>query len=53
MVKEYKESIKDIKELVKFMHIHNISSANEYTEEEARRAACERAKELLNIDLEY
>lgn len=51
MVKRYKDSIKDVKDLVQFMYDETVSSAEEYTNWEARWAVRERAKELLGIDL--
>lgn len=51
LVNKYKESIKDVKDLVKFMYDNNVATAEEYTDWEARRAARERAAELLGIDL--
>lgn len=50
-VKKYKDSIKDVNDLVRFMYDNTVSSAEEYTNWEARQAARERAKELLGIDL--
>jgi len=46
----YKESIKDVNDLIKFMYDNVVSKADEYTNWEARDAVKERAKELLNID---
>lgn len=51
LIKSYKESIKDINDLVSFMYNNTVSTAEEYTNWEARTAVKERVKELLNIDL--
>lgn len=49
----YKSEMTDIEGLVRFMFNNNISSgACEYTDWDARQAVKERAKELLNIDLD-
>lgn len=51
-VSKYKASIKDVKDLIQFMYDNNVATAEEYTDWEARRAARERAKELLGINLD-
>jgi hypothetical protein len=51
-VAAYKESIKDVSDLVRFMYNKAVCTAEEYTDWEARQAARERAKELLGIDLD-
>lgn len=51
IVKEYKDSIKDVNDLVRFMYNENVATAEEYTDWDARRAAKERALELLGIEL--
>ena len=49
----YKSEMTDIEGLVRFMFNNNISSgACEYTDWDARQAVKERAKELLDIDLD-
>lgn len=50
-IKKYKDSIKDVNDLVRFMYDNTVSSAEEYTNWEARRAVRERTKELLGVDL--
>ena len=52
LVAKYKESIKDVKDLVKFMYDNTVATAEEYTDWEARRAARERAFELLGVKLD-
>lgn len=52
LVKKYKESIRDVEDLVRFMYNKVVASAEEYTNWEARTAARERAHELLDIDLD-
>lgn len=47
---EYKESIKDVNNLVKFLFDKDVHSENR--DYEAAAAAKERAKELLNIDVD-
>lgn len=49
---EYKASIKDVKDLVAFAYNNNISWSEEYTNLVARKAYCERAKELLGLQLD-
>lgn len=49
-VAEYKESIRDVKDLVKFLFEHDVNG--EDRDYDARRAAKERAKELLGFDIE-
>ncbi len=52
LIANYKSEILDIESLVRFMFNNTISTGScEYTDWEARQAAKERAKELLNIDL--
>ena len=49
IVEEYKNSIKDVNDLIKFMLTHvvtHVPYAKEYTDQEARKAALERAEEL-------
>ena len=49
----YKAEMPDVEGLVRFMFDNNISSgACEYTDWDARQAVKERAKELLDIDLD-
>ena len=48
---ENKNVCKTIEDLVQFMYDNTVSCADEYTDWNARRAARERAKELLDIDL--
>lgn len=43
--------IKTVNNLVRFMYDNTVSSAEEYTDWDARKAAAIRAKELLGIDL--
>lgn len=50
-VSSMKASIRDVNDLVRFMYNHTIHGAEEYTEEDARQAVRERAKELLGIEL--
>ena len=47
---EYKESIKDVNDLVKFMFEHDVVS--EYKDYDALAAAKERANELLGLDID-
>lgn len=49
-VEAYKAQITDVRELVKFMYDNTVSCAEEYTDWNARKAARERARELLGID---
>ncbi len=49
----YKASITDVKSLVAFCLDHNVSGDPEYGSEDARTAARERAKELLDIETDY
>lgn len=51
IINNYKKSIKDVNDLVKFMYNNRVAVSEEYTDWEARTAVKERAKELLNIDL--
>lgn len=52
-IEKFKEEIKDVKDLIQFMLDNVVSTgAEEYVDWDARTAAIERAKELLNIDLE-
>lgn len=52
-ITSYKSEMTDIEGLVRFMFNNNISSgACEYTDWDARQAVKERAKELLDIDLD-
>lgn len=51
VVKAYKDEISDINALIKFMYDNNVSTAEEYTDWDARQAARERTKELLDLDL--
>lgn len=51
-IENYKSQIKTIEDLVKFMYNNCVACAEEYTDWDARKAAAERAKELLDIDLE-
>lgn len=51
IINNYKESIKDVSDLVKFMYNNRVAVSEEYTDWEARTAVKERTKELLNIDL--
>ena len=52
-IENFKEEIKDVKDLIQFMLDNVVSTgAEEYVDCDARTAAIERAKELLNIDLE-
>lgn len=49
----YKAKMSDVEGLIRFMFDNNISSgACEYTDWDARQAVKERAKELLDIDLD-
>lgn len=50
-VLEYRASISTVSDLVRFMYDHTVSKAEEYTDWEARAAACDAAKELLGLDL--
>lgn len=50
-IKEYKSRINTVEDLVKFMFNENVTCAEEYTDYEARQAAIERTKELLDIEL--
>lgn len=51
-IENMKEEIKNVTDLIKFMFENTISSGSgEYIDYDARNAAIERAKELLNIDL--
>lgn len=52
IVKEYKDSIKDVNDLIRFMYNENVATAEEYTDWNARRAAKERTLELLGIELD-
>lgn len=49
---EYLNSIKSVEDLVRFMYSHHVSTCGEYTDWCARSVVREKAKELLNIDLE-
>lgn len=49
LVKKYCEEIKDIQDLIRFPLKHCFNG-EEYTEEEARKAYCIRAKELTGTD---
>lgn len=49
-VEAYKAQITDVRELVRFMYDNTVSCAEEYTDWNARKAARERARELLGID---
>lgn len=51
-VSSFKEQITSVEDLVEFMFNHVVCWAEEYTDWDARRAARERAKELLNINLD-
>lgn len=52
-IEKFKEEIKDVKDLIQFMSDNVVSTgAEEYVDWNARTAVIERAKELLNIDLE-
>ena len=52
-IEKFKEEIKDVKDLIQFMLDNVVSTgAEEYVDWDARTAAIEREKELLNIDLE-
>lgn len=51
-IQNYKSQIKTVEDLVEFMYNNCVACAEEYTDWDARKAAAERAKELLNIDLE-
>lgn len=44
--------IKTVKDLVRFMYDNTVSEADEYTDEDGRRIAAMKAKELLGIDLD-
>lgn len=50
-VLEYRSSISTVSDLVRFMYDHTVSKAEEYTDWEARAAACDAAKKLLGLDL--
>lgn len=50
-IQNYKSQIITIEDLVKFMYENCVACAEEYTDWDARKAAAERANELLNIDL--
>lgn len=47
----YEKEITDVPSLVRFAYDHCVSSAEEYTDWEARRAYEKRAREQLGIDL--
>lgn len=49
-VQSYKDQIKSVEDLVRFMYSHQVS-LDEYTDYQARLAASIRAKELLGIEL--
>ena len=52
-IAEYKAEMPDIEGLVRFMFDNTIATGSgEYTDWDARQAVKERAKDLLNIDLE-
>lgn len=51
-VAKAKDSIQTVEDLVRYMYDHVVAHAEEYTDYDARRAVRERAKELLNIDLQ-
>lgn len=50
-IEEYKSKINTVEDLVRFMFNKNVAHAEEYTDYEARRAAIEKTKELLDIEL--
>lgn len=50
-IKEYKELIKTVEDLVLFLFDHD-TSGSEYCDWEAKTAAKERAKELLGLEVE-
>ena len=50
---EYREQIQTVEDLVKFMYDENVcNGAVEYTDWNARQIAREKAKELLNLELD-
>ena len=51
-IQNYKSQIKTVEDLVEFMYDNCVSCCEEYTDWDARKAAAERAKQLLNINLE-
>lgn len=50
--RERLEKIKTVEDLVRFMYDNTVSEADEYTDEDGRRIAAMKAKELLGIDLD-
>lgn len=50
-IEEYKSRINTVEDLVKFLFNENVVYSEEYTNYEARQAAIEKAKELLDIEL--
>lgn len=50
-IENYKSKIKTVEDLVKFMYNNCVACCEKYTDWDARKAAAERAKELLGIDL--
>ena len=50
-VQKYRASIVTVCDLVRFMYNHTVSRAEEYTDWEARAAACDAAKDLLGMNL--
>lgn len=51
-IEKYKLRINTVEDLVKFMFNENVACTEEYTDYEARQAVIEKAKELLDIELE-
>lgn len=50
-IENYKSQIKTVEDLVKFMYNNCVACCEEYTDWDARKAASERSKELLGINL--
>lgn len=50
--KKFCEEIRTTGDLARFMYSHAVSCTGEWTDWDARRAAAERAKDLLHIDLD-
>lgn len=48
---EYRAQIHTVKDLVRFMYDENVCCCEEYTDWNARKVAREKAKELLNLEL--
>lgn len=46
------EKVRTVKDLVRFMYDNTVSEADEYTDEDGRKIAAMKAKELLGIDLD-